>query len=131
MVKAFLNQIPVQPYVPRQPLQQQTSKERQERTGFSQHLRQEINKTAHQLTISKHACERMEERGIFISDKTWNKVSEKVSEARTKGVNESLVILKDAALIVSAKNKTVITAMDRSEAGTQIFTNINGTIILD
>ena len=37
------------------------------------------------------------------------------------GVNESLVLLKDAALIVSAKNNTVITAMDRNEAA---YTNI-------
>lgn len=42
-----------------------------------------------------------------------------------------LYCLKKQRLIVSAKNNTVITAMDRKEAQTQIFTNINGTIILD
>lgn len=131
MVKSYLNQIPVQPFVPRRPLPQQAVKERHIHHGFSSHLQEEISKEILPLTISKHASERMEERGIFISTKTWNKVSEKVSEARTKGVNESLIVLKDAALIVSAKNKTVITAMDRREAGEQIFTNINGTIILD
>ena len=37
-------------------------------------------------------------------------------EAKKLGVKESLVLLDDAALIVSAKNQTVITAMDRNEA---------------
>ena len=47
------------------------------------------------------------------------------------GIKESLVLLNNAALIVSAKNNTVITAMDREEAIDQIFTNINGTIIMN
>ncbi|PEZ81367.1 hypothetical protein CN380_10640 [Bacillus sp. AFS017274] len=34
-------------------------------------------------------------------------------------------------LLVSTKNNKVITVMDRDEATSQIFTNINGTIILD
>ncbi|WP_390883495.1 hypothetical protein [Heyndrickxia oleronia] len=55
----------------------------------------------------------------------------KVSEAKRKGVNESLVIVNNAALIVSAKNETVITAMNLQEASNQIFTNINGAIIVN
>jgi flagellar operon protein len=54
-----------------------------------------------------------------------------VQEARKMGVNDSLVLLTDAALIISAKNNTVITAMGREEASSQIFTNINGTILMD
>ena len=61
----------------------------------------------------------------------WQQISEKVIEAKKLGVKESLVLLDDAALIVSAKNQTVITAMDRNEATSQIFTNINGTIVMD
>ena len=51
-------------------------------------------------------------------------------EARQKGVNQPLVLMDQAALIVSAKNATVITAMDRTEAKQQLFTNIDGTIVL-
>ena len=47
------------------------------------------------------------------------------------GVTDSLVLTKEAALVVSAKNNTVITAMGRDEASSQIFTNINGTILID
>ncbi|MER2071762.1 MAG: TIGR02530 family flagellar biosynthesis protein, partial [Psychrobacillus sp.] len=80
---------------------------------------------------SKHANQRLEERNIYISDAEWQIVSEKVSEARSKGVNDSLVLMDQAALIVSAKNATVITAMDRTEAKNQLFTNIDGTIVLN
>jgi flagellar operon protein len=83
------------------------------------------------LIISKHATERLEQRGIEISQDRWKRIGEKVSQAKAKGVSDSLVLLKDAALIVSAKNNTVITAMGRQEAAEQIFTNINGTIVME
>src|SRR4051812_26115989 len=84
-----------------------------------------------QLIISKHAKHRLEQRGIHIEEARWEQISDKVMEAKKLGVKESLVLLDDAALIVSAKNQTVITVMDRNEATSQIFTNINGTIVMD
>ncbi|WP_078434345.1 TIGR02530 family flagellar biosynthesis protein [Metabacillus halosaccharovorans] len=83
------------------------------------------------LKISKHAQLRIQEREINISINEWNLIEEKIQEARHKGVTDSLIILQDAALIVSASNKTVVTAMNKEEAKSQIFTNINGTIIMD
>ncbi|MEK6454069.1 TIGR02530 family flagellar biosynthesis protein [Caldifermentibacillus hisashii] len=98
-------------------------------TKFADHLQAAIKNDTN-LTISKHAKTRLEQRNIEISSEDWKKISEKVTEAKQMGVNESLVLLDHAALIVSAKNQTVITAMDRSETNSQIFTNINGTIII-
>lgn len=83
------------------------------------------------LKVSKHAEKRLQDRNIEIDEHKWSQISSKVQEAKSKGVYDSLVILKNAALVVSAKNNTVITALDRDEAKTQIFTNINGTIIID
>jgi flagellar operon protein len=83
------------------------------------------------LTISRHAKERLEQRGIQINPSRWEQISEKIKEAKKMGVKDSLVLLDNAALIVSAKNETVITAMNRDEAATHIFTNINGTILMD
>jgi len=97
---------------------------------FAAHLQNALQPNGN-LIVSKHANERLQQRGIHIDEAHWKQIGDKVLEARKKGVNESLVLLKEAALIVSAKNNTVITAMDREEARTQIFTNINGTIILD
>ncbi|WP_138414825.1 TIGR02530 family flagellar biosynthesis protein [Aquibacillus sediminis] len=83
------------------------------------------------IKVSKHASERLSARNIEINDNQWQKISEKIGEAKQKGVTDSLVITNDAALLVSAKNNTVVTAMNRSEAMSKIFTNINGTILID
>jgi flagellar operon protein len=98
--------------------------------SFSLHLQNAIDANS-QLTISKHANERLQQRGIQITENRWKQIESKVREAKKMGVRDSLVLLDDAALIVSAKNNTVITAMDRQEALTQIFTNINGTIVME
>ncbi|MEK3886971.1 TIGR02530 family flagellar biosynthesis protein [Bacillus sp. FSL K6-3431] len=98
--------------------------------SFSKHLEQAVSQKTN-LTISKHAGIRMNERKIEIEPDVWKQIGVKVDEAKRKGVNDSLVIIKNAALIVSAKNNTVVTVMDRQEAGKQIFTKIDGTIIMD
>ncbi len=94
---------------------------------FSELLAEQREK---QLRVSKHATNRLQERNIHIDDGQWEKITNKVFEAKAKGVNDSLVLTGNAALIISAKNATVITAMDRQEAQDQLFTNIDGTIVL-
>ncbi|MDY0405880.1 TIGR02530 family flagellar biosynthesis protein [Virgibacillus sp. 179-BFC.A HS] len=84
-----------------------------------------------ELKISKHAQTRLQERNIQIDEQQWQKISEKISEAKEKGITDSLVITDNAALVVSAKNHTVVTAMPIQEANSHIFTNINGTIIVN
>jgi len=98
--------------------------------SFSSHLQKSML-SLDKLSISKHASQRLEQRGIVIDEEKWKQIEEKVKQAKKMGVKESLVLLNDAALIVSAKNNTVITAMNRKEATEQIFTNINGTIIMN
>lgn len=126
MDKIQLNRVPLQPTI-RQPL---TSKQgTNTKQSFLQHLHNATVKT--ELKVSKHANDRLAERNIHITDAEWQLVTEKVLDARSKGVKDSLVLMDQAALIVSAKNATVITAMDRTEAKDQLFTNIDGTIVLN
>ncbi|WP_409292284.1 TIGR02530 family flagellar biosynthesis protein [Peribacillus sp. SCS-37] len=99
--------------------------------SFAEQLNSIAGRNQDTLIISKHAKARLADRNIEIDKAGWTKIGAKVKEAKKMGVTESLVLTKNAALIVSAKNNTVITAMDRKEAGSQIFTNINGTIIMD
>lgn len=99
-------------------------------SSFKSHLQSIMHDESH-LKISKHAKHRIEERNISIDSSQWKKIEEKITKAKSMGVNDSLVLMEHAALIVNAKNNTVITAMDRHEAESQIFTNINGTILLN
>lgn len=108
------------------PPMQKNPAPKQAQTDFGRILQDASN-----LKISKHAKERMSERNITFNEKTWNSISEKVHDAHKKGVTDSIVLTTDAALLVSTKNNTVITAMDRHEATGNIFTNINGAIVIN
>lgn len=108
----------------------QSKKNVQETNSFKDLLQMQV-KDSTKLTISNHAQKRLQDRGIQIDEQKWMQISSKVQEAKTKGVHDSIVVLNDATLVVSAKNNIVITAMGRDEAKSQIFTNINGTILMD
>lgn len=83
------------------------------------------------LKISKHASERLNERNIQINENQWKMIETKMNEAKQKGITDSLVLMNQAALLVSTKNNTVVTAMNMEEATNKIFTNINGTILIN
>lgn len=83
------------------------------------------------LKVSKHAKERLVERNIMINESQWKQINDKMKEAKQKGVTDSVIVTKDATLIVSNKNNTVVTALNNEEAQSKIFTNINGLILLN
>ncbi|MGE8204077.1 TIGR02530 family flagellar biosynthesis protein [Heyndrickxia sp. NPDC080065] len=130
MDRPMFSQIPLQPITSRT-VQGPNKQTKQIQTSFTKAFNQALANESNHLTISKHASERLRQRGIHIDSNQWGKISAKVAEAKDKGVTESLVIVKNAALVVSAKNETVITAMNLQEASEQIFTNINGAIIVN
>lgn len=102
---------------------------KKQKVSFAQSLEQEYEKSP--VKLSKHARERMDERHIQISTTEWQLIHSKMDEAKKMGINDSLVLTKDAALVVNMKNQTVITAMGLDEANSRIFTNINGTIVIN
>lgn len=89
-----------------------------------------LKEASHEIKISKHAQQRMNDRNIEISSTEWHSIEEKMVIAQQKGLKDALVLTKNAALILNMKNQTVITAMNRQDAGDQIFTNIDGAIVL-
>jgi len=112
-------------------LPQKKSVKQQAHQGFAKHLQSAVDTKDSTLSVSKHAQKRLAQRNIEIDQLTWSKIEDKVKEAKKMGVTDSLVITQNAALVISAKNNTVITAMGRDEASSHIFTNLNGTILLD
>ncbi|WP_284139955.1 MULTISPECIES: TIGR02530 family flagellar biosynthesis protein [unclassified Virgibacillus] len=108
------------------PLPKGPTKAKQPTASFKEILLQQ-----EELKLSKHATQRLQERNITINAKEWQTISQKVTEARDKGVTDSLVVTSNAALLVNLKNNVVVTAMNREEATSRIFTNINGTIVIN
>ena len=82
------------------------------------------------LKFSNHAAKRLEQRGIELGSSQLDQISSAVDKAAAKGSKESLILLKDMALIVSVPNRTVVTAMDGSSMKDNVFTQIDSAVII-
>lgn len=82
------------------------------------------------LKFSAHASQRLKDRKIALDPLTLTKVNTAIDKAAAKGVEDTLVLTPEAALIVSVKNRTVITALDRNSLSGNVFTNIDGAVII-
>ncbi len=82
------------------------------------------------LRFSKHAGERLAMRNINLTDSQIQRLEEGTQKASKKGIKESLMIMDNMAFIVNVTNSTVITAMAQTEQRENIFTNIDGAVII-
>lgn len=82
------------------------------------------------VKFSNHAVERMQTRGISFTKPDLEKLNTAIDKASAKGSKDTLVLMDQAALIVSVKNKTVVTVMDKAALKENVFTNIDSTVVL-
>jgi len=103
-----------------------------ENTSFSNILKQKLDgaEESSELKFSKHANERLASRNIEISEEQMQRLQSATKQANEKGINESLVILDNLAFIVNVKNNTVITALDQKDSVENVYTNIDGAVII-
>jgi flagellar operon protein len=94
-------------------------------TQFSQILDQ-----AQGVKFSQHAQDRLKARNISFSSAQLQQLEGAVNSVAQKGGKDSLVMMGDAALVVSVKNRTVVTAMDRSQMKGNVFTNIDSAVVI-
>ncbi len=81
------------------------------------------------LAFSRHAQERLQSRGIKLSAQELNQLAGAVDNVAKKGGKDSLVMMGDAAFVVSVANRTVVTAMDRASMQGNVFTNIDSAVV--
>lgn len=81
------------------------------------------------VKFSKHAMNRLSQRGITLSDEQILRLAEGMDKASGKGIKEPLVLIDNLAFIVSTDKKTVITAMGQGQTEENVFTNIDGAVI--
>lgn len=111
----------------------QRNPEKLQNQGFSfeEILNQKrIASESSELKFSKHAAMRLENRNINLSAEQSQRLENGVQKASEKGIKESLVLIDSLAFIVNVPNKTVVTAMDQGESSDNIFTNIDGAVIM-
>ncbi len=83
-----------------------------------------------EIRFSKHATNRLATRQIELDNSMVARLEEGMQRASEKGIKDSLVIMDQLAFIVNVPSNTVITAMDQTESKENIFTNIDGAVIV-
>jgi len=97
--------------------------------SFDSILQQQISQQT-EVKFSKHALERLQARNIKLTSEDITKINNAVNKAAEKGVKEALIIMGNTALVTSIKNKTVITAATEESLKNNVFTNIDGAVII-
>jgi flagellar operon protein len=82
------------------------------------------------LKFSNHAIDRMQSRGIRFSPDELSKIESAVNKAQAKGAKNTLLLTDTSALIVSVKDKAVVTVMDKTQLKDNVFTNIDSTVMI-
>lgn len=83
------------------------------------------------LRFSKHAQERLAARGLSLNAQDMQRLEGAVEKAAAKGSRDSLVLMDDLALVVSVRNRTVITAVDAANRRDSVFTNIDSVVLAE
>lgn len=85
---------------------------------------------ANEVSFSKHASIRSEERNIQMTKSDMTKLNEACDKANSKGIKDALIITDKAAFILNAPSRVVVTVVDKSEMKDNVFTNIDGALFL-
>lgn len=110
----------------------------QSKNAFAQTLQKQFDRqtanektTSEGVTFSRHALDRLDQRGIDMDqDNKLDRLNRAVEAAEAKGANETLVLLDQTAFVVSVPNRKVITTMTAEDINGNVFTNIDSTVIM-
>ncbi|WP_234119848.1 TIGR02530 family flagellar biosynthesis protein [Clostridium hydrogenum] len=105
------------------------NKSNKQASAFEKILDENIDKNTG-FSISNHAAERIKDRNISLNENDMKKINEGINEANKKGSKDCLILYKDVALVTSIKNRTIITAVDKSSSKGNVFTNIDSVVLL-
>lgn len=98
--------------------------------SFQDVLLEKLNGKDNEVNFSKHAINRVIQRNINLTNSDLERLNDGVKLAKEKGLDDTLILVDLAAFIVSVKNNTVITTVNNEELKGNVFTNIEGTVII-
>lgn len=117
------------PAVEPAPKAEKTSDGKAEAASFQQVLADMLRKNS-EVSFSKHAVKRAVDHKLDLNDESLSRLNEGVKMASEKNLEEPLILVGSTAFLVNIRNNTVITAMDSSDMKGNVFTNIDGTVII-
>lgn len=106
-----------------------TPKEGVAGASFADVLSNQI-KSNSSIEFSKHAFQRIMDRNIDVSSDKLARLDEGVKLAQEKGLNETLILVDRTAFVVNVRSNKVITTVNEEGLKGNVFTNIDGTVIV-
>ena len=98
--------------------------------GFRDVLRDAVAPAGQPLKFSAHALQRLQSRNIQLTPDDVNRMNAMADKAAAKGAKQSLFMMGDVAMVVSIKNRVVITAVDQQSMKENVFTNIDSAAVI-
>lgn len=83
-----------------------------------------------QVNFSKHAMVRAEERGIELTPALMEQLAGTVEKAQEKGAKNIVAFNATQAFIINVQYSRVITTMNQDEMKENVFTNIDGAVLM-
>lgn len=117
------------PYIGQTPKTDTDAGEKAEKESFRDIL-SEMLRSNSEVSFSKHAVKRAIDHNIELTDDNLSRLNEGVKIASEKNLEEPLILVGSTAFLVNIPNNTVITAVDSSDMKGNVFTNIDGTVII-
>lgn len=103
------------------------------KSSFGELFQKELDgsgQSAQSINFSKHAMARAEERGIELTDTLMDKLTDSVEKAQEKGAKSILAFDSTQAFIINVPHYRVVTTMTQDEMKENVFTNIDGAVLL-
>lgn len=97
-------------------------------TAFRTVLQQQLQSNG--VDFSKHAVSRVIERNIDVSGSNLQRLRQGLEIAQSKGLGDTLILVDRTAFIVNAQAGKVITTVSDEDLKGNVFTNIDGTVII-
>ncbi len=91
---------------------------------------QSFGEVLRKVKFSKHAASRLSTRDISLSSKEMARIEKGIGLAKQKGIKQTLIMMDDKVFVASAKNDTIITAVSGDKLKENVFTNIDGAVIV-
>jgi flagellar operon protein len=100
-----------------------------ENSPFRQALEAQLQQSS-RVSFSKHAVNRAIQRNLDLSQDNIARLNEGVRLAEEKKLADPLILVDRTAFLVNIKHHKVITTVDADELKGNVFTNIDGTVII-
>ena len=100
-----------------------------QKATFRQTLEEHLQQTS-EVEFSKHAVSRAITRNLDLNAEHIARLNEGVKLAEQKKLEDPLILVDATAFLVNIKHNKVITAVAAEELKGNVFTNIDGTVII-